>query len=351
MQGLRDLVAHLMAENERLQRERAEVLPGPSSAPPIAREPTVASPSSSAPVAERLILVPRDRRCPVFRGRSGIGLEEWVDEVQACMRARHLSTVDRAFFLFDHLEGEARDEIKYRSTVERSDPVKIIAVLRELYGCTDSYVAMQEAFFSRRQQEGETLQEFSLALMRLMASIKRQAPSEMPNAEVLMRDQFVEYVIDGSLRRELKQLVRGQPAVSLLEVRAEAIRWEREGLPGGARGRSHSVPLVLGLQYGVQGVPPEVSPSSTSELQEVKEMLKLQQEQLNRLTESLSQLQNNSQRNHPPYYGPVICKRCNQPGHLARECEGARGPPRPRPHAPAPFRPNRQQGPAQHLGN
>lgn len=45
------------------------------------------------------------------------------------MRARHLSTADQAFFLFDHLEGEAQEEIKYRSSAERSDLAKIIAVL------------------------------------------------------------------------------------------------------------------------------------------------------------------------------------------------------------------------------
>lgn len=60
--------------------------------------------------------------------------------------------------------------------------------------------------------------------MSLMASVRQHALSEMLNADVLLRDQFLENVIGGSLRRELKQLVRRQPAVSLLEVRAEAIR-------------------------------------------------------------------------------------------------------------------------------
>lgn len=127
------------------------------------------------------------------------------------------------------------------------DPAKIISVLQELYGCADSYVALQEAFFSRRQQEGETLEEFSLALMGLMASVKQHAPSEMINAEVLLRDQFIEHVIDGPLCRELKQFVRRQPTATLLEVRSEAIRWEREGSPAKVRGRSNSVPSVLGL--------------------------------------------------------------------------------------------------------
>lgn len=351
MQELRDLVAQLRAENERLQREQAAAVPGPSAAPPIPTEPLPAPSTSSAPVTERLILVPRDRKCPVFRGRSGLGLEEWIEEVQACMRARHLSPIDQAFFLFDHLEGEPREEIKYRSSAERSDPVAIIAVLRELYGCSDSYVALQEAFFSRRQQEGETLQEFSLALMSLMTSVRQRAPSDMLNADMLLRDQFVEHVIDGSLRRELKQLVRRQPAATLLEIRAEAIRWEREGLPGGVRGRSHSVPSVLGLQYGVQGAPSAANPPQAGELLEVKEMLRLQQEQLNRLTETLVQLQASQQRSHPPHRGPVICRRCQQPGHFARECEAGRAPPRPRSIAPASSRPGMLAETFQHPGN
>lgn len=117
-----------------------------------------------------------------------------------------------------------------------------------------------------------------------MASVKQRAPSVIPNSEVLLRDQFVECIIDGALRRELKQFVRRQPTTILLEVRGEAI-----SLPGGVRGRSHSVPSVLGLQYEVKGSPQVLAHTpQVSELNEMREMLKLQQEQLNQLTQSIS---------------------------------------------------------------
>ena len=89
--------------------------------------------------------------------------------------------------MFDHLEGEAKEEIKYRSTAEREDPAKILAILEELYGCSESYVTLQQAFFSRRRQEGETLHEFSLTLMGLMEKVKQCAPTDMSDAGSLLR--------------------------------------------------------------------------------------------------------------------------------------------------------------------
>lgn len=106
------------------------------------------------------------------------------------MQALHLSVSNQAFFLFDHLEGEAREEIKYRSEIEQSYPDKIISVLQELYGCSQSYVSLQKAFISRKQQEGESLLEFSLALMGLLERLKQQSLYAMPHSQVLLRDQF-----------------------------------------------------------------------------------------------------------------------------------------------------------------
>lgn len=326
IQELRDQLARLRADNEKLRQGQAGSSTPlfTSSAQPVA--PSIPVP----PVAEGLIFVPRDKKCPIFRGWSGISLGEWVEEVQACVRARRLSRSDQAFFLFDHLESEAKDEIRYRPAAEREDPAKILAILEELYGCSESYVALQQAFFSRRQQEGETLQEFSLALMGLMGKVKQCAPIAMPNAETLLRDQFVEHVLNCSLRRELKQLVRRQPDSTLLELRAEAISGEREGLPAGARGRSQSVSTVCGVQYGVSGGPQAAGQSPIgSEMNEMRDMLRRQQEQLNQMMASIAQLQNSSQYRRSPRSGPLICRRCNQPGHFASECDGIRVPSRP----------------------
>lgn len=98
----------------------------------------------------------------------------------------------------------------------------------------------------------------------------------------------------------------------------------------------------MGLQCGVQTAPSVASPPQVLELQEVKHMLKLQQEQLSHLTETLAQLQANQQHNHPFHRG-------QQPGSFFRECSGERVPPPP--SVSASFRQASRRDLAQHSAN
>lgn len=182
-------------------------------------------------------------------------------------------------------------------------------------------MALQEAFFSRRPLEVENLLEFSLALMVLVEKVKQWFPGAVPNAPVLLCDQFVEHVADNALQSEFKHLVRRQPTATLLEVHSETVRWEQEGMPGDVQARSQSVPLSYGIQYGVQGGQClDTGGSSLSELSELREMLKAQQNQLNQLTQSFAEFQGARSQSCFPRYGMVICRQCYQPGHFAREC-------------------------------
>lgn len=66
MQQLKELVLQLKADNERLRQERAVSLGGSGGAASSAL-PTHAPSAGAAVVAEWLVVVPRDCRCPTFR--------------------------------------------------------------------------------------------------------------------------------------------------------------------------------------------------------------------------------------------------------------------------------------------
>lgn len=94
-------------------------------------------------------------------------------------------------------------------------------------------------------------------------------------------------------------------------------------MPGGARGRSYSVPSVFGYQHTVQGNHSNHqgadNSSFSSELRELKE-IRNQQEQLIHLTKSLTDLKEGPRTQSDHGKRTVICMRCQKPGHFAKEC-------------------------------
>lgn len=115
----------------------------------------------------------------------------------------------------------------------------------------------------------------------------------------------------------LERLVHQSPGYTL-DVRAEAIRWEREGQPNEPRGRGHLVPSLSALQCS-RGVAP--TNTGWTEIAELKELLKKQQEQLNQLTQGLMVLQTAPHiiaRFKCP--DTVLHRHCQKPGHYVREC-------------------------------
>ena len=94
---------------------------------------------------------------------------------------------------------------------------------------------------------GESLQECSHALQYLMAKVVASSPTRVPNSEFLLRDHFVKHVNNSDLCRELKRLVRSDPDRTLLDIRSEAIRWEREGGPV-SKGNGHPMSAFCATQ-------------------------------------------------------------------------------------------------------
>lgn len=86
----------------------------------------------------------KDRSCLKSSGKFGMGIEEWVGEVQAWMWICCLSQVDQAFFLLDYFGGDAWEKIQYCSDLGCGNLEPIISALRESCCCTQLDVFLLE---------------------------------------------------------------------------------------------------------------------------------------------------------------------------------------------------------------
>lgn len=348
LQELRDAVARLTTDNERLTQAGQTSGPvsdgaqGTSTSRTMNADATVNDDDEGDEYeepphrerVERVVYVPRDRKCPLFSGRGELTPREWIEEIKSVMHSRHMSTRDQAQFVYDHLIGEAKDEIKFRPKRTRDHPRQIFDILLEQFNNSKPLIVLKERFYARKQQEGESLREFSNSLFSLMDEMIHCCPNGVAGSTRLLTAQFIQYVRDGHLSRELKRIAREQPEYDLHDIRDEAIRWEREGRSWEGSSHSHSVPLA----YSMQQEQARAVPSTTAlELAELRAMLKEQQGQIQELTQAVRACQNPprqpfAQRN------PIICNRCQQPGHFSRDCDGERVRPQPqvqRSHPPS----------------
>ena len=129
-------------------------------------------------------------------------VEQWVEEVRRCLEVRHMPIVEQLLFIKDHLDGGAKAEVDFYPLNGRDTPDKIFAILTENYSCTQSYVAVQLQLFQRTQREGETLRDYCCVLKSLMDITVHKTPGGIPNHDLILRDQFIEHVLDDTLCRE-----------------------------------------------------------------------------------------------------------------------------------------------------
>lgn len=229
-----------LTEQLRAQAQVPDPMPGSSNAAP-----------STAPVTSlaneamncRYMYVPRERKCPKFTGKMSVDLltvEQWVDEVRRCVEVRYMSVAEQLLFITDHLDGGAKSEVNFHPSANRDTPHKIFAILIENYSCTQSYVAAQLKLFQRSQREGDALRDYSHAIKSLMNVAIRKMPGGIANSDVILRNQYIEHVLDDMLRRELKRVIQ-DPAISFVDLRGIAIRWAEASKQGGSiRSRTYS---------------------------------------------------------------------------------------------------------------
>jgi hypothetical protein len=237
----------------------------------------------------------------------------------------HLVTIpdekSRIDFLMQNLISLAKDEIRLRPLLERDTADKILYLIHSIYDGDDSVTQLQELFFRRNQKVDETLQDYSLNLMKIFDQIIKRDNTVLGDKDKVLKDRFIEGIKEPHLKREVKRFSFEHKTMKFLKFRQEVLLWVNENT------QSWKVKLQM-QDVGVvsdRAMQSEYTSNDNSEILKLltkqQEMLDKQQKQIDRLSKAKNYSSSTSSNTYSSHKSEsntnyqVTCYKCGGKGH------------------------------------
>lgn len=182
-------------------------------------------------LSQKVVFTPKQRKLEKFSWRTDgaySSVYEFVEEFQRVLKTRPSTTEEQVYFLISHLEGPAKDEIRYRASPEKNTPQKILTILKDAFGERATTSELMTEFYQCKQDYSETLRDFSRKLMKKLDPFLRLDNSYVTDKDKLLRNKLSENVTNTCLKRELKKIIRARPTITFTDIREEALVLARD---------------------------------------------------------------------------------------------------------------------------
>ena len=260
---------------------------------------------------------PKEKKIKSFNGMDGASVDDFVEDMRAGLNLRRLQGIRAVDYITAHLEGAARQEIKHRPATEKGDAEAILRILQDTFGDRLTLGQLMRRVYNRVQKEDETVADYAYALLSLKSRIEGKANA--PDCGKTVIEQFHDGLNDPVLRREVKRVVKEKLGLSSLEVRDWAVEMEEgDSSTLHKRKRAAVCQAEATLEMGemVEGLAAALKSQT-----EILSQIRSQQDTLNsRLDRIESQEAQPRMRPPPRDKRDVVCYRCGNRGHYAKEC-------------------------------
>ena len=277
----------------------------------------------------KTVYISKDRKLDKFSGRKtkdgSLSVDEWIDD--ASYHLRNLPGAEaQVEFLLDHLQGQARDEIRVLPQSERKSPDRIFGRLRVIFQDEDTVAQIQQAFYQRSQKKDESLQQYSLQLLKIMDRLCKKQKEVVGNRELMLKERFIDGVLDPQLKREMRRFAMDHPEISFQEFRTVVMKWCED------EKRVYTLPQ----EVEVNAVTKEPEIDVVSILKSQQDLLAKQQQQLDLLTSMMERSASGVQQQALPHRGrggrrpygrrfsgsgsSRACHKCGSLEHFIRNC-------------------------------
>ena len=266
------------------------------------------------------IVLQRDRKLHRYTGGEGSAycVDTWIEDAKSIIKSQALKGDEAVEFLLSHLDGAARNELRCWERRELKDPDMIFNIIKSSFGdkCTTSQLLRN--YYERKQNNFESVAEYSRHLVELSRKLQISNPSQYTNCDQMLRDQFIENVKDSLLKWELRKIVANKTTASFLEVRNVAVRWDEEVQKRPNKDEcvyvgSHVEQSNSAVNEKLQSLTDAVE-QLTKQQQQMSEVLTEHHKLLIQLSESITVQTQPDKR--PEFH----CYECGEAGHMRRNC-------------------------------
>lgn len=224
------------------------------------------------------VYIKSERKLPKLAGRpvkdSDPDVEDWVTDMRD--HIVNIPTNDEKIeFVLDHLTGNAKTEIRMRPSDMKKTADDILKIVEETFKIQDNLAQLRHKFYEREQTENESLETYSLSLMKLMHSINKKEGGDSSNNEKILTEKFIDGVRDYQLKRELRRFSMENPSMPFIEFRGRVLLWVDDRQPNSSKSAA-SINKV-----SIEETTPETQSNDILEvIKKQQELLEKQQKQI-----------------------------------------------------------------------
>ncbi|XP_063772242.1 uncharacterized protein LOC134909372 [Pseudophryne corroboree] len=167
---------------------------------------------------------------------------EFKNKMESMFRLYPLSETQQVEILIGQLKGTALKEVTLWPVDQRKTVVRILNQLATTFD-TRTLSELKVAFYTRKQQPGETLRDFALSLQEALKALQSLDPTEIRPTDEILINQFIEGSHGEIVKMHLRLLQLQLLNSSFLSFKEAAIK-----VVGTLQQQEMSCPEMLGYQ-------------------------------------------------------------------------------------------------------
>ena len=171
----------------------------------------------------------REPKIQKFRGGTSSGalliFKSWKQDIECAIKDRNLNNEEALQLIKEFSEGCARDNINFYLEVMDNPSVDgLFENLRQVFSSGEDGQQMLAEFYSRVQNQKESVKEFGESLLQIARKIMTTKPEFKVDIDSTLKARFADGLRDHYHQAMAREMIRSRPTLSYVAYKLEVLK-------------------------------------------------------------------------------------------------------------------------------